>query len=83
MAKWDFSKLKEPVVPDCPAPVLIQASEFFRTPTNMEDLQDFIGTFNGGERTAAMVSAMMAWNLACSIVNGTSEEMDTTLEVKE
>lgn len=53
-----------------PKPPLIQPAEFFATPASTEELMNWIMHHNGGERTAATVGAMMAWNLACSIVNG-------------
>lgn len=70
MAKWDLSKMSDKRMATPPKPPLIQEVEFFSTPQSPEALMNWIELHHGGEKTAAMVGAMMAWNLACSIVNG-------------
>lgn len=47
----------------------IQPNNLFHTPTNIAELQAKLMNYNGSERAAAMMGAMMAWNLACSLVN--------------
>jgi hypothetical protein len=47
----------------------IQPSKLFATPATMNDLEAYIMRLNGSERAAAMTAAMMAWNLASSIVD--------------
>jgi len=47
----------------------IKGTPIFATPSSMDDLMDYIEKFNGGEKMAGMTCAMMAWNLACSLVN--------------
>ncbi len=42
-------------------------SKMFDTPTDWEDLFDYIDGFSGGEKVAAMVCAHMAWNVAAEI----------------
>jgi|TARA_R110000744_G_scaffold95282_2_gene184156 hypothetical protein len=41
--------------------------DVYATPTSYVDLMHYIDKFSAGEKMAAMVSAHMAWNLACSI----------------
>lgn len=74
MARWgDVGDAFRKPEPEAPKPPLIQPSQFFATPRSQDELISWITKHNGGERTAAMVGAMMAWNLACSIINGTCE----------
>ncbi len=47
----------------------IAPSNLFYTPKDMEELTDILERYTGGEKQVAWVAAMMAWNLACSIVN--------------
>jgi len=43
--------------------------DLFYTPTSMKDLEDRLESYSGSEKTVAWLGAMMAWNLACDIVN--------------
>tara|TARA_R100000234_G_C4937958_1_gene151579 strand:- start:380 stop:580 length:201 start_codon:yes stop_codon:yes gene_type:complete len=47
----------------------IAPSNLFYTPKDMEELTDILERYTGGEKQVAWVAAMMAWNLACSIIN--------------
>ena len=47
----------------------IEPNGFFDTPKNMVDLQNRLMNYNGSERASAMMGAMLAWNLACAVVN--------------
>lgn len=47
----------------------IPKSNLFDTPTDFQDLYDWIMLLNGSERTAAMTAAMMALNLASYMVD--------------
>jgi cell division protein FtsL len=46
----------------------IEKNNFFATPDSMQALEDQIMKFTGQERMIAMVSAMMALNLAHDII---------------
>jgi cell division protein FtsL len=52
----------------------IQKNNFFATPENMQALEDQIMQFTGQERMIAMVSAMMALNLAHELVAAAIKE---------
>ena len=41
----------------------------FVTPDSLDDLSRRIESFSASEKAVAWLSAMMAWNLACKIVN--------------
>lgn len=47
----------------------IQPNEFFHTPESVEELTTQLNRYNGAERAAAWMGAMLAWNLAASVVN--------------
>ncbi len=47
----------------------IQEVEMFRTPDNWQELHDWINRHSSEERPHLIVAAVMAWNLACSLVN--------------
>lgn len=47
----------------------IGKSGFCATPKSMQDLQDYLGKFNGEEAMIANVCAFMAWNLASKYVD--------------
>ena len=47
----------------------LQEQNLFATPRDWDDLLDRLDIHTGAEKTAAIVSAMLAWNLACQIVN--------------
>jgi hypothetical protein len=47
----------------------IKGTPLFATPDSMDGLMDYIEKFSGGEKIAAMTCAMLAWNLACALVN--------------
>ena len=47
----------------------IKPVNVFVTPDSMKDLEDRIESFSGGERAAAWMGAMMAWNLACKLAD--------------
>ena len=51
----------------------IEGTNFFHTPENMKELQDWLSSLNGSEAAMATTAAMMAWNLAVKITN-TEEE---------
>ncbi len=46
----------------------IKPVNIFVTPDNMEDLEERLNSFSDSEKTVAWMGAMMAWNLACKIV---------------
>jgi len=48
--------------------------DMFYTPTNMKDLEDRLESFSGSEKAIAWLAAMMAWNLACKIVEESKQE---------
>tara|TARA_R100000935_G_scaffold44850_1_gene67843 strand:- start:240 stop:416 length:177 start_codon:yes stop_codon:yes gene_type:complete len=54
----------------------IEGSNAFATPDSMDDLINRLESYTGSEKAVAMVAAMMAWNLACKIVNETTEEVN-------
>jgi hypothetical protein len=45
----------------------IKPCNIFHTPEDMDELEQYLANFSGGEAIAARVSAMMAWNLACKL----------------
>jgi len=47
----------------------IEPNGFFDTPKDMNDLMSRLQNYNGSERAAAMMGAMLAWNYACAVVN--------------
>ena len=47
----------------------IKPVNVFVTPDSVKDLEDRIENFSGGERAAAWKGALMAWNLACKLVD--------------
>ena len=48
---------------------MIKSVPAFVTPEDMKDLEDRIESYSGSEKTAAWMGAIMAWNLACKMVN--------------
>jgi len=44
------------------------------TPESVEALNEYLGRFNGGEFIAAQTCALMAWNLACKLIDEAIEE---------
>ena len=54
----------------------IEPANMFVTPDSMKDLEDRIENYSGGEKAAAWMGAMMAWNLACKIVKQGEESSD-------
>jgi len=44
------------------------------TPDNMKQLEKHLEQFSGSERVVATVSAFMAWNLACKLIDEAIEE---------
>ena len=48
---------------------MIKSVPAFVTPEDMKDLEDRIESYSGGEKAAAWMGAIMAWNLACKMVN--------------
>ena len=56
--------------------VLLQPVGIVHTPKDMDELQDYIGKFNGGEAVAAFTCAWMAWNLACKLTNPEGRKAD-------
>jgi hypothetical protein len=65
----------------------IKPVNIFVTPENMKDLEDRLNSFSDSEKSVAWMGAMMAWNLACKLVDGAvdTEETDpmTTLTIKQ
>lgn len=51
----------------------IEPCEAVVTPESMKDLEDRLNLPNGTEKSIAWLSAMMAWNLACKLVNETEK----------
>jgi len=47
----------------------IKGSNAFVTPEDMDDLVERLNSFSESEKSVAWLSAMMAWNLACKMVN--------------
>ena len=47
--------------------------DLFYTPTSIKDLEDRLESFSGSEKSIAWLAAMMAWNLACKIVEDAKE----------
>ena len=45
----------------------IKPCNLFHTPADMDELEQYLAKFSGGEAIAARVSAMIAWNLACKL----------------
>ena len=56
--------------------VLLQPVGIVHTPKDMDELQDYICKFNGGEAVAAFTCAYMAWNLACKLTNPEGRKAD-------
>ena len=54
----------------------IKPANMFVTPDNMKDLEDRIESFSGSEKAAAWMGALMAWNLACKLVEQGEESSD-------
>ena len=54
----------------------IKPANMFVTPDSMKDLEDRIESFSGSEKAAAWMGAMMAWNLACNLVEQGEESSD-------
>lgn len=50
---------------------MIKSVPAFVTPEDMKDLEDRIEIYSGSEKAAAWMGAIMAWNLACKMVNET------------
>jgi hypothetical protein len=48
--------------------------DMFYTPTSMKDLEDRLESYSSSEKVVAWISAMMAWNLACKIVEESKQE---------
>lgn len=51
----------------------IAPSPMFHTPKDWDELMDWINRHSPDERAHITVAAVMAWNLACSIVNQDEE----------
>jgi hypothetical protein len=51
----------------------IKECQWVVTPESMKELEDRLNLPNPTEKSIAWWSAMMAWNLACKIVNETEE----------
>jgi Tfp pilus assembly protein PilN len=47
----------------------IEGTNFFHTPKDMKELQDWLSNLNGSESLVATTAAMMAWNLAAKVTN--------------
>jgi hypothetical protein len=53
---------------------MIKGVDMFYTPTSMKDLEDRLESYSGSEKAVAYIAAMMAWNLACKIVEESKQE---------
>jgi len=53
---------------------MIKGVDMFYTPQDMKDLEDRLESYSGQEKAIAWMSAMMAWNLACKIVEESKQE---------
>ena len=53
---------------------MIKGVDAFYTPTSMKDLEDRLESYSSSEKAVAWISAMMAWNLACKIVEESKQE---------
>lgn len=53
---------------------MIKGVDMFYTPTSMKDLEDRLESYSGSEKAVAYIAAMMAWNLACKLVNDEAEQ---------
>lgn len=51
----------------------IKPVNIFVTPENMKDLEERLNSFSDSEKSVAWLSAMMAWNLACKLVDETTD----------
>jgi len=52
---------------------MIKGVDLFYTPDSMKDLENRLECYSGSEKSVAWLSAMMAWNLACKIVEESKE----------
>ena len=53
---------------------MIKGVDMFYTQTSMKDLEDRLESYSGQEKAIAWMGAMMAWNLACKLVNDEAEQ---------
>jgi len=53
---------------------MIKGVDMFYTPQDMKDLEDRLESYSGQEKAIAWMGAMMAWNLACKIVEESKQE---------
>ena len=53
---------------------IISPSNAFYTPVDVKDLEERLDSYSGSEAAVAWVAAMMAWNLACKLVNESKTE---------
>jgi len=53
---------------------MIKGPKMFYTPTSIKDLEDRLESYSGSEKAVAYLSAMMAWNLACKMVEESKQE---------
>jgi|AntAceMinimDraft_11_1070367.scaffolds.fasta_scaffold06640_5 hypothetical protein len=47
----------------------IEIVNFFHTPADWNELQNWLDGLYGSEKAAATTAALMAWNLAASLTN--------------
>ena len=59
----------------------MQPTNLFATPEDLDALMSYIMRFNGGERHAAMICAMKAWNLGCKVQRHNEELVDVQTKV--
>ena len=57
----------------------IKPVNIFVTPDNMEDLVERLNSFSDSEKAVAWMSAMMAWNLACKLVDEAADAEEQEL----
>ena len=56
--------------------VLLQPVGIVHTPENLEELENYIAKFNGGEAIVAFTCAYMAWNLCAKLTNPDGRKAD-------
>lgn len=59
---------QQPNERETPMKNVLTPSDLFVTPSSVQDLQDRVNSFTGGERVAANMAMMMTWNLCSKLV---------------
>lgn len=60
---------------------VLTPSDLFVTPSSVQDLQDRVNSYTGGERVAANMGMMMTWNLCSKLVGDSIPDMGVTMRV--